>query len=278
MSVAPKTELGKRVATAIVGVAAIIALLVYGGRGGILLFTFVVSLGMILEYGAITYSLEDRREKRAVLAAVAAASLLGNFFSLNAELAWIVAGFLALATYFLLRAGRFADEALLSRHFRELCYSVFGLLYLIYLPLYLPKIHGSVSGVQWTFLFLGVVWSGDTGAYFAGLNFGRRKLFPRVSPKKTVEGAVGGLLAGLAFAFLYRWAIFPSLGALAAIVISLMVGVVAPLGDLCESFLKRAFDKKDSGSLLPGHGGFLDRFDGVVFSLPVMYACMRFFS
>ncbi len=278
---APRTELGKRVATAIVGVAAILAVLIFGGLGGTMFFTFVISLGMILEFGSITFSLADAKEKRTVLALISAVSLLGCFVTVGSEFAWMIGGFLLLSVFFLLRAGRYEDEREFSRHYRELCYSVFGMIYLVFVPLYLPKVFqfgGPDRGHHWVLLFLSIVWAGDTGAYFAGLNFGRHKLFPRVSPKKTVEGAIGGLLAGLAAALLYKVALLSELSVLGAIVISLMVGVVAPLGDLCESFLKRAFDKKDSGSLLPGHGGFLDRFDGVVFSLPVMYACMRLFS
>ena len=93
-----------------------------------------------------------------------------------------------------------------------------------------------------------------------------------------MEGAAGGLAAALVVVFIYKLAFFRAMPWGAAFFIPLLVGAVSQVGDLCESFMKRAFDKKDSGSLLPGHGGFLDRFDGIVFSLPVMYASIRIFG
>jgi phosphatidate cytidylyltransferase len=127
-------------------------------------------------------------------------------------------------------------------------------------------------------LFLITVWAGDTGAYSLGSRYGKRKLYPVISPKKTVEGAIGGIGSGFVIALIYKLLLFRSLSWGGAIFIPVLIGAVSQVGDLCESFFKRAFDRKDSGSILPGHGGFLDRFDGVVFSLPIMYGCMRIFG
>jgi phosphatidate cytidylyltransferase len=157
-------------------------------------------------------------------------------------------------------------------------YSLFGLFYLGFLPTFFLKIHGSASGVHWTMVFLLINWASDTGAYFAGKKYGKTKLYPLISPKKTREGALGGLACAWVVIFIYKVLLFGAMGWGAVIIVPLLVGVASQVGDLCESFLKRAFDKKDSGSILPGHGGFLDRFDGVVFSLPIMYACTRVFS
>ncbi len=121
-----------------------------------------------------------------------------------------------------------------------------------------------------------VAWLGDSAAYFAGHRWGKRKLIPRVSPGKTVAGALGGLLgavlgAVLAAALLvgpYAGFILPP-GA--AVLVGALVGTVAQLGDLAESLLKREVGVKDSGRLFPGHGGVLDRFDSIFFALPVTY-------
>jgi phosphatidate cytidylyltransferase len=86
---------------------------------------------------------------------------------------------------------------------------------------------------------------------------------------------MGGLAGGLIIVIGYKLVLFPAMPWLAAVVMPIVVGTVSQVGDLCESFLKRAYDTKDSGSLLPGHGGCLDRFDSVVFSAPVMYGCVR---
>jgi phosphatidate cytidylyltransferase len=134
------------------------------------------------------------------------------------------------------------------------------------------------NGIRWLMLFLLIVWAGDTGAYFVGRKYGKRKLYPLISPGKSLEGAGGGLAASLLIALIFKLAAFHALGWLGAVVTPILVGVVSQLGDLCESFLKRANRIKDSSHILPGHGGILDRFDGVLFSLPVMYFCVKVFA
>ena len=133
------------------------------------------------------------------------------------------------------------------------------------------------AGAYLAMLPLVVTWLGDSAAYFSGKHLGRRKLIPSVSPKKTVEGAIGGLLGStlgaLAFAALFLGPGSPTvLPLLWAGVLGLTIGVVAPVGDLAESVMKREAGVKDSGALLPGHGGVLDRFDGIYFTVPLTYA------
>ncbi|MCY3612989.1 MAG: CDP-archaeol synthase [Gemmatimonadetes bacterium] len=123
-----------------------------------------------------------------------------------------------------------------------------------------------------------VIWASDTAAYFAGKRFGRTRMAPRVSPGKTVEGGVAGLaaavvvgaLAGLVMRDLASFPVSPAIGAL----VGLALGVGGQLGDLAESLLKREAGVKDSGTLLPGHGGVLDRFDALFFSLPLAYVLL----
>jgi phosphatidate cytidylyltransferase len=124
-------------------------------------------------------------------------------------------------------------------------------------------------------------WASDTGAYAFGRTFGKRKLIPAVSPGKTVEGSIGGLIASMFVAWLYaRYVLAPSthLGFIwrpyGAIGFGLLVSVAAQVGDLAESLLKREGGVKDSSTLLPGHGGILDRFDSLLFVLPVSYVIM----
>ena len=120
---------------------------------------------------------------------------------------------------------------------------------------------------------MAITFGADTGAYFAGRFFGRHKLYEKVSPKKTIEGAVGGMAAGIGFAFLGR-AIAPGLGDLTPLDTIILGGVGAALGivgDLFESLLKRSSGVKDSGDLIPGHGGVLDRIDALLFVGPFVY-------
>jgi phosphatidate cytidylyltransferase len=114
-----------------------------------------------------------------------------------------------------------------------------------------------------------VVWAADTGAYFAGRKFGRHKLSPRISPNKTIEGVIGGVACGLLVALAFAPFAGASLRQLPAVALVAIVAVLfSVVGDLFESLLKRHVGAKDSGDLIPGHGGILDRIDGVVAALP----------
>ena len=124
-------------------------------------------------------------------------------------------------------------------------------------------------GFWWLFYAFLVTWLTDTGAYFIGLKYGKHNLAPTISPKKSIEGAIGGLgvatLGGIIFALIAgESVVFVTL-------LSIVLSIFGQIGDLVESGMKRARTVKDSGSILPGHGGILDRFDSLVFVLPVLY-------
>jgi len=123
----------------------------------------------------------------------------------------------------------------------------------------------------WVCLALVVTWANDTFAYFAGRLLGRHKMLPSVSPGKTWEGFAGGMLGSMAGAYAMKvWAL-PSLQGWECLLLGAAAGMVGPLGDLSESALKRSFGKKDSGKLLPGHGGMLDRVDALLVVAPVVW-------
>ena len=126
------------------------------------------------------------------------------------------------------------------------------------------------SGHRWLLAALALVWAADSGAYFAGRRFGRRKLAPTISPNKTIEGAIGGLVAGLAVALAFGAFAGATVAQLPLLALVAAATVLASIvGDLVESLLKRQAGAKDSGTLIPGHGGVLDRIDGVLAALPV---------
>lgn len=122
-----------------------------------------------------------------------------------------------------------------------------------------------------------ILWSFDTGAYFSGKYFGRRKLFERISPKKTWEGFFGGAIIALLTAFLY-WKYTESLRMSEWLGIAGIIVIAGTLGDLVESLFKRSIEIKDSGSIIPGHGGFLDRFDGLLLSMPFIVTFIKIFE
>lgn len=119
-----------------------------------------------------------------------------------------------------------------------------------------------------------VSWAGDIGAYFVGRKFGAHKLARRVSPNKSWEGAAASVIASVAVAGSYLAYFVPRVTPAAAIGIAIAANIAGQLGDLAESAMKRGASVKDSGTLLPGHGGFLDRVDSTLFTLPVVYGCM----
>ena len=121
-----------------------------------------------------------------------------------------------------------------------------------------------------------VVFAGDTGAYFAGRSFGKHKLYELISPKKTMEGAVGGLIASIVGGLLAQRLLLPQLTVVQGLLFGATGGIVGQIGDLAESLFKRATGTKDSGGLLPGHGGILDRLDGVLFAAPVVLTWLLF--
>jgi len=120
-------------------------------------------------------------------------------------------------------------------------------------------------------MLFAVVWLGDSGAYFGGKFLGKHKLHPRVSPKKTIEGSFFGIAASIGGAFLIHAVCDSPLSVPLLLAAGLGGGVAEQIGDLCESVLKRSAGVKDSGALLPGHGGMLDRIDGLLFAAPVVY-------
>jgi phosphatidate cytidylyltransferase len=126
-------------------------------------------------------------------------------------------------------------------------------------------------GSAWIFFLLLLVWVGDTGAYVFGRAFGRHALYPEVSPKKTIEGSLGGLTCSLGAGLFANAAFLRLLTIQECVVLSLSVGILGQLGDLFESLVKRSVGQKDSGRLLPGHGGLLDRIDSLLFAAPCAY-------
>jgi len=147
---------------------------------------------------------------------------------------------------------------------------IFYLAFCLYPAFVVRYAFGESVGLQWTLLVLAVTWVGDTAALFGGKRFGRTKFAPSLSPNKTNEGAIAGLLAGVLAAVILHYLFFAGISLRHMIPAALLIGLFGQLGDLAESMLKRAADVKESGSLIPGHGGVLDRMDSLLFAFPVL--------
>jgi phosphatidate cytidylyltransferase len=149
----------------------------------------------------------------------------------------------------------------------------FGVLYAFGTWKFALLLHGADR--YWLLFAVTLNWVGDVAAYYAGRAFGRRKLAPAISPGKTWEGAIASLIAAAIFGWIYITRLLPAVGAVSAIPIALAGNAAGQLGDLAESAMKRGAGVKDSGALLPGHGGLLDRLDSTIFTLPVVYSLIR---
>lgn len=201
------------------------------------------------------------------LAALFGASALFTVFAANPvfplmALTCLVLVFSLVALFRLQEIPKAAAEAALV---------LMGFLYVPLLLSHLVMIRMLPHGISWLFLIMVIVMTGDSAAYYVGSSLGKTKLYPAVSPKKSVEGSLGGLAGSIAGAFLAKAIFFPELSAFDCIATALLLGVLGQLGDLFESLIKRSCGVKDSGSIFPGHGGILDRLDSILFAGPAAY-------
>lgn len=155
-------------------------------------------------------------------------------------------------------------------HIEHAALSIIGALYIGFGFSYMAATRSLHDGLMLTLLVILGIWATDSGAYFIGKAIGKRKLWPAISPNKTVEGSLGGLLLSIVVVLLIN-ALAGNISAAHALLIALITGVAGQMGDLVESAFKRHFGVKDSGQILPGHGGVLDRCDSWLFVFPILH-------
>jgi len=222
------------------------------------------------EYNRMGLGTEHHLEQ--VLAAVAGALVVPILYSGNFTLLLplLAVAMLGLALLFLFRL----PEISVVHH--RLGWLVMGFVYLPLLLVHMLLLRLLPYGQRWIFMTLLVIMICDSCAYFIGRKYGKNKLYPAVSPNKTIEGALGGVGGAVIAALLFKFMFMPQVGIFGAVVIGVALGVMGQLGDLFESLLKRACKVKDSGTIIPGHGGMLDRLDSLLFAFPVIYYIARY--
>jgi phosphatidate cytidylyltransferase len=149
--------------------------------------------------------------------------------------------------------------------------TLLGILYIGFLLSHISLVRKLPSGKEWSLFLIVTVWAGDVFAFTGGSLFGRHKLYPKISPKKTVEGLLSGVLGSILVSVAFGLLFLPHLEMKLCVLIAICLGILGQVGDFSESMLKRSAQVKDSGSLLPGHGGMLDRLDSFLFSSPFLY-------
>jgi len=250
------SNLGLRVASAVVLVPTALLAAWWGGW----LFLVVISVGMALlaiEWGGMSAPKAPVRVAAAVTAAVLVSVFLGHLGYYKS--AWLAVPICALAAALIARgvAERAADAA-------------YGVLYITPAALCLIWLRSTNQGHWWTLMLFACTWAADIGAFAVGSVVKGPKLWPRYSPNKTWSGFLGGLAAASATGALMAGLSVFRLDLRAAALVGFAVGLATMAGDLWESALKRRFGVKDSGDLIPGHGGLLDRVDGLMFAVVVM--------
>jgi phosphatidate cytidylyltransferase len=265
-------DLLPRLATAAVGVPLLLLLAFYGPNLGLWLLLSVAAAIGTWEYYRMT-GVPPRSAEGAFG--------IGSTFALLGLVYWIpdlrlalVAAAGTLIALFLLVLRRADDMASIAPRFGHLTAGIAypGLLFACYILLIQSEDPMATGMWQagWLLFPMAVIWSGDTGAYFAGHAFGKRRLAPRVSPGKTLEGALGGAIASVGGGFLAWWAfgLPPEVTPVWVVAFALPAALIGQAGDLCESAIKRSVGVKDSSRILYGHGGMLDRVDALLFAAP----------
>ncbi|MBL4903308.1 MAG: phosphatidate cytidylyltransferase [Desulfocapsa sp.] len=231
-------------------------------------FAVILFIGLAIgayEYGKMVLAHESFLEP-AILAFLAILPVLSSFFipflgvSGGLTLAFLLLSFWTLATY---------KQGLNSLHFFSEC--SLCLLWVGFLGAHLLLIRTLPEGHYWLLILTGITAGSDSGAYYTGRAFGKNKLSPLISPNKTIEGALGGIMTGMVVASLLAVLLLQTVPWIFLLFSAFVLGVVGICGDLVESVIKRTTGTKDSGTILGGHGGILDRADSMLFAAPVLY-------
>lgn len=254
----------QRIITATIALALFMPIVVYGGMPLIIVTYLIASIGL--------YELLRMRQLKLFSIPGVISLFLLWIFLIPKQYQYQLEGFgyskielallavLLFLTYTVITKNKFT--------FDDVAFSVLSILYIGIGFFYL--IETREMGLTFIFYCLFIVFATDSGAYFIGRDFGKNKLWPDISPNKTVEGAVGGIASALVIAVLFYLFANMSVPLIKLLLVTILLSSFGQIGDLVESALKRHYDVKDSGKILPGHGGVLDRFDSLLFVLPLL--------
>ena len=275
-----------RILTAVIALPILIASIILPSYFPETVWRFVVIAVLALAAGLVEfYSLTKKLELKADagFAYLGAAALTVAFvFDAPAKSPDLLIATIAAFVIAVLVSQTFRFQADFSKMLTGVGVTIVGVLYVAFLGGFLIstrlgfEIHPYLSTHLLGYFFL-VIMGADTGAYFAGKALGKHKLVPKISPGKTVEGLIGGLVAAGGFAALATFWFFPELPYKWSVPLAMIMAAVSVLGDLAESAMKRGSGAKDAANILPGHGGLLDRLDSLLFNAPILYYFARFY-
>ncbi|HUH65627.1 MAG TPA: phosphatidate cytidylyltransferase [Syntrophales bacterium] len=266
------TPHAKRWISGIIAVPPLFAIIFFGSEAVFAALITIVVVGAVFEYSRMVFDRGFARERLQGL--VIAVLICFAAFSGDLRIVLAVIAFSILVVFPLSLVGM----SELSPGLASVAKVVFGFIYIPFMLSHFILLRHSVQGVVWIFFVLVLAFCGDITAFYVGRTIGKRKLMPLVSPGKTVEGTVGLLIGSMAGCLIYRYFFLPQLSPVHAAVLGFSGGIIGQLGDLCESVIKRASGVKDSGSLVLGHGGLLDRLDCLIFLAPYVYYYRMFLT
>ncbi|MBI1746000.1 MAG: phosphatidate cytidylyltransferase [Acidobacteria bacterium] len=260
----------KRFLTALVMVPLVILAVLYSPSW---LFAFWVGgVSLLALYEFFTLAAASNVRCFTIFGYVSGAAMIFSLFRLDLQIILALLISLLLVSFLVALAALDDLHAALTS-ISATCFGVFYTTFLLGLLIPIRAFSGPSAAANYPYIFFPMIvtWAGDIGAYYVGRRFGRHKLAPRVSPKKTLEGAAGGVLASVAAGLVFHR--FYSLHdtAVGIAILATVISVVGQFGDAAESLLKRGAGMKDSSALIPGHGGILDRIDSLLFAIPTMY-------
>lgn len=256
----------QRIITALLALPLLVLSVLYASHGLFAGIVFIVSALALHEFYRMALP-DDRRLESSLSVIAGVFCCVGLVYTIGTpfHLLSLVLPCLFLTLVYLFRFRQMSSVS------RDLALSVLGLMYIPLLLSHAVLLRALPAGRSWVFLVLFVVMASDSCAYFIGRKLGRHRLYEAVSPKKSIEGSLGGLLGGVLGAMIGKFWFLTGLSGFDVLLIGIGVGLFSQLGDLFESLLKRSFGVKDSGALLPGHGGVLDRLDSLLFAFPATY-------
>ena len=266
----------RRIAPGLSGILIMGFSYVWFGHGSVQAAAALIGLAAYFEYLRILVSPENSPRFRTAKICISLLAAIIFLLPIDRSHIWAF----GLLIVFTLAIYRFkeTDPASVKEHryhLDDLFLSGFGLLYIVGFLAFLPEIHAFPDGYIWVAGLVVMIWASDIAAYYGGHTLGRHKLAFVISPGKTLEGSICGVMGSIAVASVIHARWLPQIPLPKLIALGFLTSVISQLGDLFESLLKRVVGVKDSGFLLPGHGGFLDRFDSLILAAPFYYLILK---